>query len=153
MAHLGHLVARVDRSERDGHAGPQRSVEDPDGGHGAEVLVIVRVEDQRPKRGVGVAAGRRHPRDDGLEHMLDPRALLCRNRQHQIRVDPHQLGDFLSPALGFRARQIDLVEDRDDSEVGVQGQNRLDRVCACTPWVASTTRIAPSHAASERDTS
>ena len=26
-------------------------------------------------------------------------------------------------------------------------------VCASTPWVASTTRIAPSHAASERDTS
>ncbi len=30
---------------------------------------------------------------------------------------------------------------------------RLDKVCACTPWVASTTRTAPSQAASERDTS
>lgn len=30
---------------------------------------------------------------------------------------------------------------------------RLDIVCACTPWVASTTSSAPSHAAMERETS
>ncbi len=29
----------------------------------------------------------------------------------------------------------------------------LARVCASMPWAASTTRMAPSHAASERDTS
>jgi hypothetical protein len=32
-------------------------------------------------------------------------------------------------------------------------RKRLLSVCACTPCDASTTRIAPSHAASERDTS
>ena len=32
-------------------------------------------------------------------------------------------------------------------------RKRLLRVCACTPCEASTTRIAPSHAASERETS
>jgi hypothetical protein len=32
-------------------------------------------------------------------------------------------------------------------------RNRFDSVCAWIPWLASTTSTAPSHAASERETS
>jgi len=52
-----------------------------------------------------------------------------------------------------RRWQIDLVDDRNDFEVVVDGQIGVGQVWASTPWEASTTSRAPSQEASERETS
>ena len=103
---------------------------------------------------VGLAPGRRHPRDDRLEQLGHADALLGRDREDLLPLGPDQVHDLLGPPLRLGAGQVDLVEDRDDLEPRVQGQEEVaESVCAWTPCEASTTRIAPSHAASERDTS
>jgi hypothetical protein len=55
--------------------------------------------------------------------------------------------------LGLGAGQVDLVEDGDDLEPASSARNRFDSVWAWMPCEASTTRMAPSQAASERETS
>ena len=58
-AHLLDVVHGVGLHEAQAGPGVQRAVDDPDGADDAAVLVVGRVEDQRPQRRVGVALGRR----------------------------------------------------------------------------------------------
>lgn len=61
--------------------------------------------------------------------------------------------DLLRDALRLGGRQVDFVDDGRDLKVVLDRKIRIASVCASMPCDASTTRIAPSHAASERDTS
>jgi hypothetical protein len=121
-------------------------------GNGAAVLVVVRVEDERAQRAVGVALRGRHALHDRLEQLGDAVPSLALTERMSSGSQPIRSRLPAAP-LGLGARQVDLVEDRDDLEPASSARKRFESVCAWMPCDASTTRIAPSHAASERETS
>ena len=125
MPDFGHLIAGRHRPEGDRHAGLERAVHNADGGDRAQILVVVRVEDQRPERGVGGAGWRRDAVDHRFQNGLDPRPLLRRHLEHLLGIDAHEVCDFVTAAFGLRPRQVDLVEDGDDFEVGLEGQEEV----------------------------
>ena len=90
------------------------------------------VEDQRPRWGFRVSPRRRDAGDDRLQHLLDALARLGRDPQHLVGVAADQVGDLGRHPLRLGARQIDLVEHRNqlqpglDRRVGVGDRLRLD---------------------------
>src|SRR4029453_13955562 len=98
----------------------------------AAVGVVPRVENQRLERRLGIAGRRRQPGDDGLKNLDDALALLGARQDGARRVEADDLLDLPADVFGLRARQIDLVDDRDDLEVvldreiGVRERLRLD---------------------------
>ena len=98
------------------------AVHDPQVGDDAAVGVVDRVEDQRSRRGVGVAVRRRDLLDDRVEQLLDALARLGGHPQDLGRVEADDRGDLFGVALGLRGGQVDLVQHRDDLEVGVERQ-------------------------------
>ena len=57
--------------------------------------------------------------DDGFQHLLDVEAGFGGDRNRLRRVDADHVLDLLADALRLGGRQIDLVEDRHDLEIGV----------------------------------
>ena len=108
------------------------AVDDADVRDDAAVLVELGVEDQRARRPVRIARGRRHPLDELLEHVDDAVAGLAGDPQDVVDRLAEQVGDLLGDALGLGARQVELVEHRDeleavlDREVRVRDGLRLD---------------------------
>ena len=94
-----------------------RAVHDPDRRDHAAVDVVVRVEDQRPQRGVGVAHRRRDLLDDGVEQLGHAVARLARHVEELVGVEAEHLLDLVGDPLGLGGREVDLVEDADDLEV------------------------------------
>ena len=86
----------------------------------ALVRVKVRVEDQSAKRRIVLARGRRDALDDGVEDLLNAHARLRRSQDRLRRVEADRLLDLLLDALRIGARQVDLVDDRDDFEIVLQ---------------------------------
>ena len=86
----------------------------------ALVRVKVRVEDQSAKRRIVLALRRRDSLDDGIQDLLDAYARLRRSQYCLGRVETDRLLDLLFDALGIGARQVDLVDDRDDFEIVLQ---------------------------------
>ena len=129
---LLRLEAGAERHRAQLLARRERAVDDPHEGDDAAVLVVGRVEDQRPRRGGRLAGGCRDPRDDGVEHRLDAAAGLGRDPQHVPRVVAEELGQLQRDAVRVGLRQVDLVDDRNDlelvldREVGVRERLRLD---------------------------
>jgi hypothetical protein len=113
------------RAERHLHALLHHAIHDPDARDGAAVPVEVRVEDQRAQRGVFLPPRRRHPRHQRLEQLGDARALLRRHGEDLFPLRPDQVHDLLRALLGLGAGQVDLVEDRDDLEPGVERQEEV----------------------------
>ncbi len=114
----------------------------------------MRVEDQGAQRRVDVALRRRHPPDDGFEHVLHADALLGGDAQHVLGGDAEQIFDFLRDFVGAGGGQVDLVDDRDDFEVLLQRQIDVrQRLRLDALRLASTTSTAPSQACSARLTS
>jgi hypothetical protein len=124
---LGARGHRADRLALAKHA-----VDDPDVGDHAAILVELGVEDQRARRRIQIAGGRRHLRDQLLQHVLDALACLAGDAQDRVGRLAKQLRDLLCDALGLSPRQVDLVQARDqlepgvDGEVGVRERLRLD---------------------------
>ncbi len=108
------------------------AVDHPHVGDHAAVLVELGVEDQRPGRRLGLALRRRDALDDRLQHLDHPLPGLGRDPQRFLGVAAEQVGDLLRDPLGLGARQVDLVDDRDqlqpvlDRQVGVGDGLRLD---------------------------
>ena len=99
----------------------QGSVHHPDGADHAAVLVVGRVEDQGPQRGVRVAGRCRYAGHDGVEQGRHPLPGLGRDVED---VGGGQAQDALD--LGRRPfrvgrRQVDLVQHGHDLEVVLQG--------------------------------
>ena len=94
--------------------------------------VVPGVEDQRLERRVRIARRRRQPLDDRLEDLVDADAFLGAGENRVARVEADDLLDLPPRLVRLRARQIDLVDDRDDlevvldREVGVGQRLRLD---------------------------
>ena len=96
----------------------ERAVEHAHRADHAAVRVVVRVEDQRLQRRVGVALGRRDALDDRVEQLGDALAGLGRDAQDRPR--PGCRARARSPRTtrsGSAAGQVDLVHRGDDREV------------------------------------
>ena len=98
------------------------AVDHPHVGDHAAVLVELGVEDQRPRRRLGLALRGRDALDDRLEHLGDAHPGLGRDPQRFVGVAADQVGDLGRDALRLGARQVDLVDHRDQLEPGVDRQ-------------------------------
>ena len=105
--------------QRDLHRIPDRAFQHADDDHHAAVGVVPRVENQRLERRVGVAFGRRQPGHDRLENVLHASALFGTGEDGGISVKADNFFELPPRLVGLRARQIDLVDDRDDLEIVV----------------------------------
>ena len=121
VADLLGEVLRAGRHKLDRVALAERALLDADVDDRAAVRVERRVEDERLERGLGVARGRRDALDDALQDRLDAHARLGGHVEHVVRVAADEVGDGLGHQLRLGARQVHLVEDRDDLEVLADG--------------------------------
>ncbi len=100
--------------------------------HGALVLVVVGVEDQRFERGVLVALRGGDVFDDLLHHLVDVDAELRGDAGRFVGRDADHVLDLFPHPLGLGARQVDLVDDGEDleprvhREVSIGERLRLD---------------------------
>ena len=76
-------------------------VDHADVGDDAAVLVELGVEDQRPRRGVGISVRRRHALDQLVEDLADPLAGLGADPVHGLGRLAEQIGHLLGHALGL----------------------------------------------------
>ena len=97
----------------------KRAVDHPHVGDDAAVLVELGVEDQRPRRRVGLALGRRDSLDDRLEHLGHALAGLGGDPQRLGGIAAEQVGHLRGDPVRVGARQVHLVEHRDQLEAGV----------------------------------
>ncbi len=121
-ADLEHLVHHAVGHHLDAVAVAQLAVDDADVGDHAAVGVVDRVEDQGPRRGVRVTDRRRRLLDDLVEQRLDPVPGLGRGEQHVGDVAPDDVRKLGGVLLGLGRGQVDLVQHRDDVEVGAEGE-------------------------------
>ena len=119
-ADLEHLVDDAGRHHLDPVAVGELAVDHADVGDHAAVGVVDRVEDQRPRRGVGVAHRRRGLGDDLVEQVLDAHAGLRGDLEHVGGVAADDAGQLCGVLLGLGGGQVDLVEHRDDVQVGAE---------------------------------
>ena len=101
-----------------------------------------------------VAGRRRDPLDDRVEHGLDA---LRRSSQRRAapargRRRPARRARAAAPSGSACGRSI-LLTTGSNSRLFSIARYAFATVCASTPWAASTTSTAPSHAWSERETS
>ncbi len=120
-----HLVHRFARAEGDMRAFPDHSVDDSNAGNRAPITVVIRVVDQRAERGVLVAFRRRHLPYDLLQQLRNANALLRAHEKNRIGFDSQEVGEFLLAQFRFGARQIDLVQNRDDLQARVHRQKKI----------------------------
>ena len=113
------------RHRPQGLAAVEGAVDDPHEGDHAPVLVVRGVEDERPGRRLVIACRRRDPLDDRVQHGLDPLAGLRRDPKDLLGILADELGDFGGRGVGIRLREVDLVHDRDDLQVVLDGEIRV----------------------------
>ena len=117
-----HLVLPAGGHEADMVAFLDRAVENPDQRDRPLVGVEPRVDDERARGRRRVAAGRRDPLDDGLEHLGHTGALLGADLEAVRPVEPEHLLDLGDDPIGVGRGKVDLVDDRDDHEVLLEGE-------------------------------
>ena len=125
VAHLLHVVHAVVRAERDAHPLLEGAIHHAHARDGAAVPVVERVVDEGAQRGGRVALGRRHLGDDLLEQGGDAQPFLGADEQHVLGPAAEEPHDFGAPLFGLGAGQVDLVEDRDDLEPGLHGEEQV----------------------------
>ena len=117
------LGARLHRPDR--LALGERPVDHPDVRDHAAVLVELGVEDQRPRRRVGVSARRRDAGDQLVEYVGYSLAGLGADPPDGVGGLAEQLGHLLGDPLGLGAGEVDLVQARDQLEPRVDSQVRV----------------------------
>ena len=121
LAQLGDLEGALGAHHEDAVAFFHPPVDHTEVDHHPAVVVVDRVEDQRLQRGLGVALGRREALADGVEQLVDTDAGLGAGHDAVCRVQAQHVFDLLGTLVGLSAGKIDLVDDRDQFEVGVDG--------------------------------
>ena len=113
--------------------GPQHAVDHAHDDDDAAVGVVPGIEDQRLERRVGIAGRRRQPVRRSLRESRGRRCpTFALASMRVVAVEADDLGDLPARLFRLRARQIDLVDHRDDlevvldREVGVGQRLRLD---------------------------
>ena len=106
----------------DRHIVAQRPLDHADVGDGAAVGIVIRVKYQRLQRCFGVSLRRWNALNDGFEDLLDPFACLRRAEDRVGCIQPDDLLDLILDNVWLGARQIDLVDHRNDLEIVLQRQ-------------------------------
>ena len=119
-SYLERLVRRAGGHHHASLAPGQAAVDHPDIGHHAAVGVVDRVEDEGPGGGIRVSLGGGNEADDLLQEFLDAFPGLGGHPEHLAGVAADDPGEFGGVAVGLGGRQVDLVQHRDDLEVGVE---------------------------------
>ena len=131
-AELLGLEARARGHRAHGLARREAAVDHADERDDAAVLVVRGVEDERPRRGLGLALGRRDALDDRVQDRFDSFTGLRRDAQHAVGALADELRHLRGGCVRIGLREVDLVDDRDDlevvldREVGVGEGLRLD---------------------------
>ena len=127
--HLGREAADLDRlvgllgaHHVDELALADRAVDHAQVHDDAAVLVVLGVEDQRAQRVVGLALGRRDLLDDLVEQLGHAEARLRAHAERDRGVDADRVLDLFLDHIGPRVGQVDLVDDRQDLEVALDGE-------------------------------
>ena len=97
-----------------------RPVDNPKHAHDAAVNVKVRVEDERAQGFVRGVRRRRHELHDLLQDVLHADVRLRRRLHRAAAVQPQDILDLAAHPVGLGAREVNLVEDRDDLEVVIE---------------------------------
>ena len=82
-------------------------------------MVELAVEDQRPQRGVAITLRSGDALDDRLKTFFDAEARLAADSDAVGGVQPDNGLNFFEDFIGSNDRQVDLVKNRDDFEIGV----------------------------------
>ena len=101
------------------------TVDDADERDDTTVGIEVRIEDEGLERCVGVALRRRDALDDGLEQVMHADTRLARGEYRLVGGNRETLLDLGTHALGVGGGQVDLVDDGNDLEVGVHGEQGI----------------------------
>ena len=118
-------IVLAGRHQADLHAGPHHAVDDARENHDAAVRVVPGVEDQRLQRRVGIASRRRQAVDDRLENLRNALAFLGAGENRAVGVEADDVVDLPAHFVRLRARQVDLVDDRNDLEVVLDREIRV----------------------------
>ena len=111
-------------------AGGEHAVNDTHVGDDAAVRVVHGIKNHRARGRLGVALGGGDGLDDAVEQLLDTLTGLAGDLEHLVLVTADQLSNLMGVLLGLSARQVDLVQDRDDREVILEGQVQVrERLC------------------------
>ena len=121
-ADFEHLVGCPGTHHEDLLAVTQSAIDDADIGDDAAVGVVDRVEDEGTSWSVGHSFGSRHLSDDGVEQVVYPVTGLRGDPQHLGLITSNDSGDLSGVTIRFGARKVNLVENWDDLQVGLQGQ-------------------------------
>ena len=100
----------------------QASVEDTDQDDDAAVWIEPGIENQGPERFFGIALGVRDLFDDRFQDFVNADTLFGAGENSFRGVDTDNVFDLLTDAFGVGGRQVNLVDDRDDFQVVVQGE-------------------------------
>ena len=100
----------------------QRAVNHSYVGDDAAIGVVDRVEDQRSGRSRGITDRCRYLGDDLIEQLRHTLASLRRHPKHLTWIAADDFGDLGGVLLRLRTRQIDLVQNRNDVQIGFQRQ-------------------------------
>ena len=121
-ADLFHLVGAVRSHHEDVRSGAQGPIDDVDINNHAPVLVVDRVEDQGPKRGLALAARRRDAVDDDVEELGNAFSSLRADSMDTLRIDSKGIDHFFNDLVRPRSRHVNLVEDGHYGKASFHGQ-------------------------------
>ena len=112
--HEAHLVALLDGAVD--HANQRDH---------AAIRIEIRVENKRAQRAFGVAFGRRNKMHHGLEQVFHANARFATRQNRVIGDDRQAIFNLALHALGLGRGKVDLVDERNNLEVGVHGHHSV----------------------------
>ena len=119
----------------------------------ALVAVVVAVKNQCTQRCVDIACRSRNIVNNLFKNCVNVDSCLCGNFRSILGRNTDYIFDFLNNPVGSALGKSILLTTGTISSPLSTARYVFARVCASMPCDASTTRIAPSQAASERETS
>src|SRR5690606_28301396 len=99
-----------------------RSVENAEIDFNSAKRVKNRVEDHRLERAVRIPFRGIDPVNYGIQNFLNTEAFLGAGMDNVFRLASDHIDDFLRYLFGHGVRKIDLIQNRDDFQVVLQGQ-------------------------------
>ena len=124
-ADLLDLVLLSLRHQPDLHPRPEHAVDHAREDDHAAIRVVPRIEDECFQRRVRLASRRRQALDDGLEDLVDAGPFFRTREDRACGVETDDVLDLPLGLVRLRTRQIDLVDDRNDLEVVLDGKVRV----------------------------